>query len=258
MLVQFLISSKLCIEILLSTLDSSNLQSSTGHPDHDEKVLFFPALIRSSLRNAEHMQFQVGWCLDAGPHCSFGVTFVHRLLLHFAFKFALPKATEGDSAFERKCQVWKNGILWNTNTGLCALVEVVEESRFVIILLLHNFDSSANCLGRYLNELINNVLLLQMEYCPDLTLQKFAIHPLTLSYPIEKPSKLPLFDIPTLASCYKGDTQYLVSTDTTVVEMKTILPFDQIHVLQLLKISEVMLYLFFEGTICVNSFSPYL
>ena len=201
MLIHFVCYMKLSMEITSDMLMHSNLRRKhTENSVTEEKYLFIPALIHNVQKpNEISGTIQFGWCLQcSNPHQFFVPRFFHVLLLHLAYRYALPKTA--DNPHNRQCTIWTNGILWSDNDGVQTLVEIVDNSQCVLLLMscLEELEHNMMKLPR---EVIKDILSHQKDTCPRLELQEFIIDPSQLDYPIDKPSSLTLYDIEHIASC---------------------------------------------------------
>ena len=198
MIIHFLSYMKLSIEITSDMLIHSNLL-----PENlmtKEKFLFVPALVRNVQRPHEISgTIQFGWCLHcSNPHQFFLPRFLHLLLLHLAYQYALPKTA--DNPHNRQCTIWTNGIHWLDTYGVQTLVEIVDNSQCVL-LLMSCLEGSEHNMIKLRKDVIKDILSHQKDRCPRLELQEFIIDPSQLYYPIDKPSSLTLYNIEHIASC---------------------------------------------------------
>ena len=201
MLIHFLCYMKLSMEITSDMLIHSNLQRK--RPENsttEEKYLFIPTLIRNVRRPQEISRtIQFGWCLQcSNPHQFFLPRFLHVLLLNLAYRYAIPDTL--DNPHHRQCTIWTNGILWSDDDGVQTLVEIVDNSQCVLLLMSCVEGYECNMVKLRM-EVIAGILLHQEDICPRLELQEFIIDPSQLDYPIDKPSSLTLYDIEHIASC---------------------------------------------------------
>ena len=214
MLILFLQHMELCQEVSQDFLTSSNLMMRDDELSDEirDKLLFFPALIRNTERPQEICgTFQFGWCLQcSNPHHFFLPRFLHVLLLHLAFRYALPKSRENQ--LHRRCTIWTSGIQWGNTSGVESLVELVDNSQCVLLLMSCQKGSEENMLS-LCKQLIREILSLQQQLCPSLKLQEFVIDPSQLHYPIQKPSTLTLYDIELIASCIIQKEQFVLDTE---------------------------------------------
>ena len=193
---------KLSMEITSDMLIYSNLRRTLPENSTEvkERLLFIPALVRNVQRPHEISRtIQFGWCLQcSNPHHFFFPRFLHLLLLHLAYQYALPKTA--DNPHHRRCTVWTNGILWSDVYGVQTLVEIVDNSQCVLLLMscLEGLEHNMITLRQ---EVIKDILSHQKNTCPRLELQEFIIDPSQLVYPIDKPSSLTLYNTEHIASC---------------------------------------------------------
>ena len=202
MLIHFLCYMKLSMEITPDMLIHSNLQRKQleNSTEMKEKLLFIPALIRNVQRPQEISgTVQFGWCLQcSNPHHFFFPRFLHVLLLHLAYQYALPKTAT--NPHNRRCTIWTNGILWSDVYGVQTLVEIVDNSQCVL-LLMSCLEGLEHNMINLRQEVLKDILCHQKDTCPRLELQEFVIDPSQLHYPIDKPSSLTIYDIEHIASC---------------------------------------------------------
>ena len=221
MLVVFLQYMELCQEISQDFLTCSNME--VKHKESSdvltERLLFFPALISETDRPDKISQtFHFGWCLQCSdPHQFFVPRFLHVLLLHLAYQYTIPSV---ESQLHRRCTLWTSGIWWKDTRGVQSLVELVDNSQCVL-LLMSCYEGSEENMLHLCKQLISEILTVQHQLCPSLKLQEFVIDRSCLRYPIPKPSTLTLYDIELLVSCIrrrelcvldtKGDEQTKIS-----------------------------------------------
>ena len=230
MLLQFLHLMELCQEISPSFLKSTNLLVREGE-EMDEKLLFFPALLRNTNRpSGINTVFQFGWCLQCdNPNLFFLPRFLHVLLLHLAYKYILPKPNEGQ--LNRQCSIWTNGIYWLTEDGVRTLVEMVDNNQCVILLMSCE-QTSASKLVELRKSIISEILSLRHQLCPGLDEEReFLLKPSQLEYPIEKPSSLNTFDIADVAFAVITREKYVVDNNgVRDIKINDLLPFESTQI----------------------------
>ena len=142
MLVEFLSSMKLCDRMTPEMMEKTNLSPSSNDSAEGE-LLFFPSLMSYNTRpvmsskpylndgqykdNAAVIDepFQFGWCLQCNDEHSFlSPHFLHLLILHLAYQYALPESSE--NPHNLRCTIWSTGIMWNSGYGIKTLLELVE------------------------------------------------------------------------------------------------------------------------------------
>ena len=223
MLICFLQIMELCQEMNSSFLETTNLHqlsqlSEKG--DRGERLLFFPSLLYSNRPDEMASQvYQFGWCLQCtGEHHFFSPRYFHVLSLHLAYKFA---QSQGRNKLNRCCTFWRNGIHWFNGDGVGVLVEIVDESQCVLVLMSYQEGCSENmvCLRR---EVIGEVVRLYKESCPSLEVEELVIDPEELSYPVKTPRERTVHTVYTvLLAAVKGQ-RYHVTTKIQR-ELKSIL-----------------------------------
>ena len=204
MLVLFLQYMELCQEISQDFLTCSNMKVKDKESSDvlTERLLFFPALVHKTERPDKISgTFRFGWCLQCSdPHQFFIPRFLHVLLLHLAYQYTIPSV---DSELHRRCTIWTSGIWWKDTRGVQSLVELVDNSQCVL-LLMSCYEGSEENMLHLCKQLISEILTVRHQLCPTLKLQEFVIDPSCLRYPIPKPSTLTLYDIELLVSCIRG------------------------------------------------------
>ena len=232
MLICFLKKMELCQEMNPSFLRMTNLIPSTVREDEadrevqegrgDIKLLFFPCLLYSDRPDEMASQvYQFGWCLQCtGEHDYFPPRYFHILSLHLAYKMALPQE---DDKLNRRCTFWRNGLHWLSGHGVGVLVEIVDESQCVLVLI----SQKKGCIDSFTHlrrNVIREVLLARKESCPSLEIKEFIIDPEELSYPVETPRERTLYSVKDVISFILSKQDYIVNaTGTRAVELKSIL-----------------------------------
>ena len=222
MLICFLKNMELCQEMNPSFLRMTNLHQLTERGGEGERLLFFPCLLYSDRPNEMTSKvYQFGWCLQCtGEHHFFPPRYFHVLSLHLAYKFALPQVKE---KLNRRCTFWRNGLHWFNRDGVGVLVEIVDDSQCVLVLMSYQEGCSKNmvCLRR---EVIGEVVRLYKESCPSLEVEELVIDPEELSYPVKTPRERTVYSVSEVMSCIVEQSHYLVSaTGTRQRELKSIL-----------------------------------
>ena len=207
MLVVFLQYMELCQEISQEFLAFTNLmiKEEESSDETEKRLLFFPALIRDTERPQEiHETFQFGWCLQcSNPHQFFVPRFLHVLLLHLAYNYALPIIAHSQTSIlslHRLCDVWKNGIHWLDTGGVETVVELVDNNQCVVLLMSCQQDFENNMI-KLRKEVISEITSLQKLICCSLEVEEFVIDPNDIEYPIIKPSERTLYNMKFISSC---------------------------------------------------------
>ena len=208
MLICFLKKMELCQEMNPSFLETTNLHQLSERGGRGERLLFFPSLLYSDRPDEmTSNKYQFGWCLQCTrEHHFFPPRYFHVLSLHLAYKFALPQERD---KLNRYCTFWRNGIHWFNGEGVGVLVEIVDESQCVLVLMSYQEGCSKNmvCLRR---EVIGEVLRLYKESCPSLEVEELVIDPEELDYPVKTPRERTVYIVHGVLSAIAAGRRYLV------------------------------------------------
>ena len=195
MLICFLKKMELCQEMNPSFLETTNLHQLSERGGRGERLLFFPSLLYSDRpKEMTSKVYQFGWCLQCTrEHHFFPPRYFHVLSLHLAYKFALAERKK----INRRCKFWRNGIHWFNSHGVGVLVEIVDESQCVLVLMSYQEGCSENmvCLRR---EVIGEVMSVYKELCPSLEVEESVIDPEELDYPVKTPRERTLHAVYTV------------------------------------------------------------
>ena len=196
MLIGFMMHLELCHKI--STSEANLISSENSCPlsngtHGSESYYFFPALVKVKLSNKDFFReanyYKYGWCLQRdGMHQCLASRFLHTLLLRLAFTFALQcKQNVGSIVIQRKCNIWKNGIHWVSNNGVEVVVEVVEQSTAVVVVLGCSTERNVIKCLQLRSSVVRMVLETMERFCGELKLNEYVIDPDELnSYPLSK------------------------------------------------------------------------
>ena len=200
---------KLCERITPEMIRLTNLTVKTSDTDRNE-LLFFPALMSYTQRPMMASKaleenvaiidqpFQFGWCLQCtNQYQHLSPRFLQLLILRLAFKHALPKSQ--DNLHDRKCTMWSTGIMWSSGYCVDTLVELVDESKCIILLMSSEEGLQHNMIP-VRRAVITDILSIQQECCPSVEPKELVFHPSELQYPIDKSLSLLLFDVEDIAS----------------------------------------------------------
>jgi hypothetical protein len=196
MLIGFMMHLELCHEISTSEANLISIENScpTSDGTHDsESFYFFPALVKVELSSKDFFReanyYKYGWCLQrVAMHQCLTSRFLHTLLLRLAFTFALQcKQNVGSIVIQRKCNIWKNGIHWVSNNGVEVVVEVVEQSTAVVVVLGCGTERNVVKCLQLRSAVIHTVLETIKQFCGELKLNEYVIDPDELNlYPLDK------------------------------------------------------------------------
>ena len=144
----------------------------------NQSFVFFPAfcsLAKSSVsfNTPCGLTYSIGWlarCTD--PFDYFPVRFLHVLLLRLVFRFTLSgpsqnvasSASPDHSHFQRRCTMWKTGVHWLMMEGVECMVELVDGSKGVIIIIKSKEDMAENCVNVF-NRIFSCVMEAKAEFC---------------------------------------------------------------------------------------------
>ena len=228
LLICFLKNMELCQEMNPSFLRMTNLhqlaveeEEEGGTEKRGERLLFFPCLLSSDRpKKMTSEVYQFGWCLQCTrEHDFFPPRYFHVLSLRLAYKKALPQE---DDNLNRYCTFWKNGLYWFNGHGVGSLVEIVDESQCVLVMMSCEKGYSDNMVSLR-KDVIGEVMSVYKESCPSLEVKEFVIDPKELAYPVNTPRERTLYDVCGLLSAIKEGRPFLVS-DKGHKELKEILP----------------------------------
>ena len=228
MLICFLKNMELCQEMNPSFLRMTNLhQLTVGESEEEEgeterkgkRLLFFPCLFYSDRPDEMTSKvYQFGWCLQCtGEHNFFPPRYFHVLSLNLAYKPALPQE---DDKLSRRCTFWKNGLYWSNSYGVGVLVEIVDESQCVLVLMSCEEGCNMVDLRR---ELIGEVMSVYNESCPSLEVKELVIDPKELNYPVNTPRERTVYSVKAILAAIDEGRPFVV-TDEGKKEVKSILP----------------------------------
>ena len=213
MLICFLKNMALCQEVNPQLFVVTNL-TTNGSREYDDKerFLFFPTLLNVNRPdNIGQKVFQFGWCLQCTEHYHcFSSHFMHSLILNLSFKYALPEHASPNS-LNYICTFWKNGIHWFNGNGVGTLVELVDESQCILVLMSYKEGYKRNMISLQKN-VITEVLTLQKESCPSLKLSDFIFDPQDLAYPIDKPTQRTVYNVKNIIYCIINEKEFVINS----------------------------------------------
>ena len=232
MLICFLKNMELCQELNPFFLRMTNLhqlaveeEEEGGTERRGERLLFFPCLLSTDRpKKMTSEVYQFGWCLQCTrEHDFFPPRYFHVLSLHLAFKFSLSKGNEElAEKLNRKCKFWSNGLHWFDGYGVRVLVEIVDESQCVLVMMSCEKGYSDNMVSLR-RKVIGEVMSVYRNSCPSLKVKELVIDPEELAYPVNTPRERTVYDVCDLLSAIKEGRPFLVS-DKGHKELKEILP----------------------------------
>ena len=234
MLVGFLTSLDFCRPVDPSVLQYTNLQTTPSHSTAD--LLFFPGLIQSERPNSLIQQgaLEFGWCLKCmDPHEFLSSRFLHLLLLSVAYEFPLASRynpCSSVSGLQRKCKIWRNGIFWRDDNNTCAMIELLDNNRCVMVAMSYTSTVEYAKLRGSLIALIRHLL---HKHSPAPEVCEFLISPdLVRQYPIDTIPDTDLFDMYDVARSILQRKPVVLSHRDGHGLLKTqSLPFEPYHLL---------------------------
>lgn len=165
--------------------------------------------------------FKFGWCLQCNKeHDFFPPRCFHILSLHLAYKFALPHE---DDILNRYCTFWRNGLHWFNGHGVSALVEIVDESQSILVMMSCE-DGYSNDMVLLRRDVIKEIMSVCKESCPYIEVKEFIIDPSDLSYPLEIPRERKIYNVCAVLSAITEGRKFLVTNDPMHRDLKMILP----------------------------------
>ena len=229
MLICFLKNMELCQELNPSFLRITNLhqlavegEEEGGTEIRGERLLFFPCLLSSDRPDEMTSQvYQFGWCLQCtSKNHFFPPRYFHVLALRLAYKMALPQE---DDKLNRYCTFWKNGLYWFNGHGIGSLVEIVDESQCVLVMMSCEKGYSDNMVSLR-RDVIGEVMSVYKESCPSLEVKELVFDPKELAYPVNTPRERTVYSVKAILSAVVEQRPFLVTTGTRHTELKEILP----------------------------------
>ena len=188
MLVGCLENMEFCHPVDPLALQGTNLESmaTSLSPPSGASLLFFPGLVKEH-RPSDLPSPRFGWCLGCNDPCQFfSNRFLHVFLLRLAFMFPLASDHLPPSSslciLERRCQVWRYGIIWKSVSGVSTTVEIVDRNRWVIVLVSEKSREAAETCS----SVIRMILDLQEQLCSVVSTCECLISPSLLDrYPFD-------------------------------------------------------------------------
>uniref|UniRef100_A0A1X7TQZ5 Death domain-containing protein n=1 Tax=Amphimedon queenslandica TaxID=400682 RepID=A0A1X7TQZ5_AMPQE len=232
MLICFLKSMELCQELDPSFLRMTNLhqlaveeEEEGGTERRGERLLFFPCLLSTDRPDEMTSEvYRFGWCLQCtSKHHFFPPRCFHVLSLHLAFKFSLSKGNkELAEKLSRKCKFWSNGLHWFNGHGVGSLIEIVDESQCVLVMMSCEKGYSDNMVSLR-RDVIGEVMSVYKESCPSIEVKELVIDPKELAYPVNTPRERTVYEVCDILSAIKEGRPFLVSNKGQT-RLKEILP----------------------------------
>uniref|UniRef100_A0A1X7T0Y4 Uncharacterized protein n=1 Tax=Amphimedon queenslandica TaxID=400682 RepID=A0A1X7T0Y4_AMPQE len=165
--------------------------------------------------------YQFGWCLQCtSKHHFFPPRYFHVFSLRLAYKMAQPQE---DDQLKRCCTFWKNGLYWSNSDGVGSLVEIVDESQCVLVMMSFEKGYSDNMVSLR-RDVIGKVMSVYKESCPSLEVKELVIDPKELAYPVDTPRERTVYSVKAVMSAIVKREEFLVNaTGTRRTRLKEIL-----------------------------------
>ena len=184
---------------------SSTSQSSSSS---SQSLLFFPALILgdksdASWRTPPDNSYSIGWfasCTD--PNDYFPPRFLHVLLLRMVFRFALSDPQQHQTLvhttelmeYERFCTMWKTGVHWLSEKGVECMVELVDDSKGVVVITKSVKGRTEICISVF-NDIICCVMEARAEFCHSVRPKFYLLDSTDQSDYLDKDNLFPMSEV---------------------------------------------------------------
>ena len=155
------------------------------------RLLYFPALCtaerKKSIITPDDYTYSIGWFAECQSKFDyFPSRYLHVLLLRLAFSFAHPVApcvAEGESehvvdVMKRNCRctMWKNGIHWHMEEGVECIVELVNNSKGLVVITKSRIEEERKCkCTEMLFKIIDLAVQAKEEFCHSITLKEYLM-----------------------------------------------------------------------------------
>ena len=180
-------------------------------------------------KSDERFSYRCGWMLQCSKPGQFLTPrFLQVLLLRLAFSFAFaPDVIDTSSnlpVLQKECTVWKNGMHWAKESGIKALVEVVDKS---VTVLLHCLKGVEVECTRFRAAIIQKILHAMKEFCPTVSTSEYFIHPDDATqYPLKPFPELTLVSCTKIAKAIAESEPAALDTKQNLVVLETLLHFE--------------------------------
>ena len=177
MIVQFLVQLQLCQHISLEGVNTNMAPQGPSSSD----LLFFPPLISEDRPHFGPGDIATpercfGWLLHTDSiHQFFPNRFLHTLTLKLAHELCL--ADQNPNAIiqvnNRQCKVWRCGISWNSVKGVSTVIELMEQSRCLFLVM--SFP-----VPKYCNELVpvlQTIKATLSQFSPSIPATEYIVDP---------------------------------------------------------------------------------
>uniref|UniRef100_A0A1X7TWC7 Death domain-containing protein n=1 Tax=Amphimedon queenslandica TaxID=400682 RepID=A0A1X7TWC7_AMPQE len=128
---------------------------------------------------------------------------------------------------KEKIQENINGLYWFNGHGVGSLVEIVDESQCVLVMMSCERGYSDNMVSLR-RDVIGEVMSVYKESCPSLEVKELVIDPKELAYPVNIPRERTVYSVKAVFSAVVEQQPFLVTTGTRRTELKKILPDESV------------------------------
>ena len=222
MIVQFLIQLQLCQRINLIDVNT-NMAPKTPSPSD---MLFFPSLINEGRPHFDCSDITTpggcfGWLLYTDNiHQFFPNCFLHTLLLNLAYKICLPDTNRQINvdiqSTNRQCKVWSTGISWRSVKGVSTIIELMEHSSYLFMVMAFPHQKFCNELA----PVLQTIKMALNQFCPSVAASEYIVDPSTASSVFLQgcsPVSLTRVKFSHLRDALKEDDPSVVDTNNKVV-----------------------------------------
>ena len=201
-------------------LADDHYSSAASTPEKPERYLFFPALISSDQPSGciwdeeESFTFYTAWSLQCSEGHFFTARFLQTLLLRLAFGFAVEKPSSQQGTLHGlECTLWKNGVRWLDLAGIETLVEMVEDSRGIVMVMRGKRGSEMKCI-RLRSQVIRKIIESKEQFCHNVKTEESLIDPSQIGrrgYPVITCTldKLTRYDVLLIARAIASNQEYV-------------------------------------------------
>ena len=199
--------------------------------DESEKYYFFPNVVRVERPPKEwkHLGkpgYQFGWIMECNNgHLS--AYFVHLLLLRLMFGSTKIKClSPAPFDIHTMSTVWKSGILWSNEDGIDTIVDVIDQSKVLVLMHCHdNLRDKIFCL-KHRSNLLNAIRDIKQETCPAVSTTEFLFEPKYIDHPIKPDYKQVLISVNEVIKSVSNQHSYVHTDCLHRVDPNDVLFFD--------------------------------
>ena len=152
----------------------------------------------------------LGWYLSCKERCTFPPRFTYSLLSNLAAEYCDLYSDDGVDHTPHRgiCIRWNNGIYWLAESGTEGFVEVVKESRGVVVMMRNGHDLECGKTLSLVDRIISNLC---KELCHTLVTTEYFLNPKELQG-LSSPS-----EIDSLQLYLMSDVKWMMSEKKMVI-----------------------------------------